>query len=191
MLTVGENTWTKGDMIRVQDEEGVFRFHDHVTNSKGEDWVDCYGPCVNEKGIWKNNGEYHAFNTDRILPINAKVTIKGKVRAVPKSKEAQTCLCGCGGQTKGGRFVPGHDARLKGRIVTQWREAKTTAEKDKARKALVAINPDWEKYLVERKAPTPKPKAEKPAKAAAKTTKAPAKAAGSTKKAAKKAPAKV
>jgi hypothetical protein len=28
------------------------------------------------------------------------------------------CLCGCEGQTKGGRFLPGHDAKLKSTLVT-------------------------------------------------------------------------
>lgn len=34
------------------------------------------------------------------------------------------CLCECGGETKGGRFVPGHDARLYGRIIRylDWQE---------------------------------------------------------------------
>jgi hypothetical protein len=27
------------------------------------------------------------------------------------------CLCGCGGRTKGGRFLPGHDAKLKKVLV--------------------------------------------------------------------------
>jgi hypothetical protein len=27
------------------------------------------------------------------------------------------CLCGCGGHTKGGRFLPGHDARLRGKLI--------------------------------------------------------------------------
>jgi len=30
-----------------------------------------------------------------------------------QTKEAPVCLCGCGATTKGGRFRPGHDARLK------------------------------------------------------------------------------
>lgn len=28
-----------------------------------------------------------------------------------EKKEPRQCLCGCGGMTKGGRFLPGHDAR--------------------------------------------------------------------------------
>jgi hypothetical protein len=34
----------------------------------------------------------------------------------PKAKDPRDCLCGCGMQTKGGRFIPGHDARFHGRI---------------------------------------------------------------------------
>jgi hypothetical protein len=29
-------------------------------------------------------------------------------------REPQSCGCGCGGMTKGGRFLPGHDARMHG-----------------------------------------------------------------------------
>ena len=27
------------------------------------------------------------------------------------------CLCGCGQRTKGGRFKPGHDAKLHGKLA--------------------------------------------------------------------------
>lgn len=37
-------------------------------------------------------------------------------KATPKAKEPRDCLCGCGGQTKGGRFIPGHDARFHSRV---------------------------------------------------------------------------
>ena len=30
-------------------------------------------------------------------------------------REPQACGCGCGGMTKGGRFLPGHDARMHGK----------------------------------------------------------------------------
>lgn len=31
-----------------------------------------------------------------------------------KSKPPQECACGCGEETRGGRFLPGHDSRLYG-----------------------------------------------------------------------------
>lgn len=34
-----------------------------------------------------------------------------------KPRPPQACACGCGGQTRGGRFLPGHDARLAGWAV--------------------------------------------------------------------------
>lgn len=176
-------TWKKGDPIRVLNEEGVFLFQAHVMNSAGEEWVDCFGPCRKEQGRWKNIGQARSFNVDRILAIDAKTTIKGRERKMPKSKEPQVCLCGCGEQTKGGRFIPGHDARLKGQIVKQWREAKTPADKAKAQKALVAINPEWEKYLVELK--VREPKATKAAKATKTAKAAKAGKATKTRKAAK------
>lgn len=39
-----------------------------------------------------------------------------KERKAAAVKEPQACLCGCGGLTKGGRFIPGHDARYHSRI---------------------------------------------------------------------------
>lgn len=37
-----------------------------------------------------------------------------KLKKARKPKPAQSCACGCTGQTRGGRFIPGHDMRLKG-----------------------------------------------------------------------------
>ena len=34
-----------------------------------------------------------------------------KAPSKAKGKTPQVCLCGCKGMTKGGRFIPGHDAR--------------------------------------------------------------------------------
>lgn len=34
------------------------------------------------------------------------------------------CLCGCGDMTGGGRFLPGHDAKLKGSLIRAVREAR-------------------------------------------------------------------
>lgn len=40
-----------------------------------------------------------------------------KLPAPPrKAKTPRACACGCGAQTKGGRFAPGHDARLLGLV---------------------------------------------------------------------------
>ena len=43
----------------------------------------------------------------------SKAKDKPKARSAPKVQPANQCLCGCGGTTKS-RFLPGHDARLKG-----------------------------------------------------------------------------
>lgn len=28
-----------------------------------------------------------------------------------------SCMCGCGKKTKGGKFLPGHDAKLRGKLI--------------------------------------------------------------------------
>ena len=40
-----------------------------------------------------------------------------------EGRQPRPCLCSCGGTTRGGRFLPGHDARLHG-------ELKRNLEKD-------------------------------------------------------------
>jgi hypothetical protein len=50
------------------------------------------------------------------------------------------CLCGCGGRTKGGRFLPGHDAKLKKALV-----AGARAGKKRARNKLEKLG--WLKFL--------------------------------------------
>jgi hypothetical protein len=43
-------------------------------------------------------------------------TLPALPRLPRATKSAKSCACGCGGSTRGGRFVPGHDARLHGII---------------------------------------------------------------------------
>lgn len=56
-----------------------------------------------------------------------------RVRREPPTP--QRCHCGCGGVTKGGRFVAGHDAKLKGMLV---RAARRTPPVDGGRPATKA-----------------------------------------------------
>ncbi len=53
---------------------------------------------------------------------------------------APICLCGCEGQTKGGRFLPGHDAKLKKALV-----AGARAGKKRAANKLEKLG--WSKFL--------------------------------------------
>lgn len=81
------------------------------------------------------------------------------VRPTRTRREAPTpqrCHCGCAGMTKGGRFVAGHDARLKGVLVRAARQTKpdtgkaaTKAEAIKAMAELIAR--DWPRKHVDAK----------------------------------------
>lgn len=42
---------------------------------------------------------------------------RAKAKAEKVAKVARACECGCGGMTKGGAFLPGHDARLLSGLV--------------------------------------------------------------------------
>lgn len=59
-----------------------------------------------------------APNVDAATP-KATTTKSGlpKLPRLPRARKAKPpkpCECGCGGMTMGGRFIPGHDSRLKG-----------------------------------------------------------------------------
>ena len=70
---------------------------------------------------------------------------KEKPVAVSK-RSPKACDCGCGDQTKGGRFLPGHDARLKGRLLTQLREG-NARDRTQAEKRL--RDNGWDKFIPE------------------------------------------
>jgi hypothetical protein len=50
------------------------------------------------------------------------------------------CECGCGGSTKGGRFLPGHDSKLKKQLIGQ-----ALSEKKRARNRLEKLG--WGNFL--------------------------------------------
>lgn len=61
-----------------------------------------------------------------------------------KPKPAQDCSCGCGGQTRGGRFIPGHDSRLKGWLLRVERKVVTLdqipeGEREAVKRHLAAV----------------------------------------------------
>ena len=67
---------------------------------------------------------------------------KKSVKKAPKVKALRPCLCGCKGKTAS-RFVPGHDARLKGVLQKAYRSDKGL---NATQKALVA-ELEWERFM--------------------------------------------
>ena len=46
-----------------------------------------------------------------------------KANKTPKKDRARDCACGCGNQTKGGRWMPGHDAKCASTLLEAGRDA--------------------------------------------------------------------
>lgn len=44
------------------------------------------------------------------------------------------CECQCGGQTKGGKFIPGHDMKLKGTLKRAWAAGDQSAYEELSRR---------------------------------------------------------
>lgn len=55
-----------------------------------------------------------------------------RLKRTRKPKAPKVCACGCGNMTKGGRFVPGHDARLHGWALRVERKVCTLEDVAKA-----------------------------------------------------------
>jgi hypothetical protein len=69
----------------------------------------------------------------------AKIENEKAEKAATRTAAAKTgtCVCGCEGETKGGKFLPGHDARFVSTLVGTVADAKFTAKAEQsARKAL-------------------------------------------------------
>lgn len=49
-------------------------------------------------------------------------------------KAPRDCECGCGGMTRGGRFIPGHDAKLKSVLLRRAADGDTAARDDLRRR---------------------------------------------------------
>lgn len=54
--------------------------------------------------------------TENITDNNGDEKAPAKVR-VSKPKQGRSCECGCGGTTGGGKWMPGHDAKYKSRLI--------------------------------------------------------------------------
>lgn len=83
----------------------------------------------------------------KAAPKTAKVSLKaqmnGKATKKPiQPKEGQPCLCGCDGTTAGGKFLPGHDAKLKGIFQQSHRNGGLDAGQQKLVGEL-----GWERFL--------------------------------------------
>lgn len=50
-------------------------------------------------------------------PVKVALPKLPKMKRVRKPKTPKPCSCGCGHSTRGGRFIPGHDSRLKGWLL--------------------------------------------------------------------------
>lgn len=76
---------------------------------------------------------------DVAADLNPDRNKKPRKPRAPRSIEG-ICVCGCAGKTRGGRFLPGHDAKLKSTLKKQIKNGD-----DGARMRMIALG--WEKYL--------------------------------------------
>lgn len=83
----------------------------------GNDWVACAGD-THVNGNVESRLERLEAMIDRVREQEGGEVARG----TGVVKAPRPCMCGCGEITKGGRFLPGHDARLKSQLLTEARE---------------------------------------------------------------------
>lgn len=54
---------------------------------------------------------------DAAPSLLAPSAVSGKKRRAAPKRAPRLCLCGCGGMTKGGLFLMGHDAKMKSKLI--------------------------------------------------------------------------
>jgi hypothetical protein len=55
-----------------------------------------------------------------------------EARKTPREgRTPRRCMCSCGGMTKGGAFLPGHDARLRAELVAQIKKGDVLLRSDR------------------------------------------------------------
>lgn len=85
-----------------------------------------------ERATWKATTERDRIEERRAMAKTEKTETKSRKKA--PAKQPKDCACECGGQTKGGEFLPGHDSKLKSRLQSEYREASTKAQRTKIAK---------------------------------------------------------
>lgn len=125
-LLLGREDWTRQGVIWCSSSEhgGNGRFYRLSEVSEG--WFDPSAPRVKPapaKPVEQVKENEMAKATD--TPNRSRTSTRQKAepekpaprtrRAMPSkaalARAPKPCLCGCGGMTKGGRFLPGHDAK--------------------------------------------------------------------------------
>jgi hypothetical protein len=64
-------------------------------------------------------------------------------KTLREGRTPRHCMCSCGGTTKGGRFLPGHDTKLRSELVAQIKKGDVLLRSER-------ITPEQRRYAVER-----------------------------------------
>ena len=119
-LLVERDEWTKRGVAWCPDsaEGGNGRFYRTTEVQEGW-WSDKDKPDIPDRSHAEYLEERAAARSAAFEENRRKYMAQDKPKRERKAaatKTPQDCMCGCGGQTKGGRFIPGHDARFHSRV---------------------------------------------------------------------------
>lgn len=125
-----------------QDCPEVFRGH-------GGSWISCSHPVHLEEPeqyrrrrlIDKVIPTLVAKTERTVVSDSNEVTPTEEKKGPRRSRTPRECTCGCGEMTRGGKFRPGHDARLHSSLVATVSDVETRLEtRQDALRKLEALN---------------------------------------------------
>lgn len=130
-LLVSRDEWTTQGVIWCphEDHGGNGRFY--RTNEVEDGWFSPDSTTKTPEQIARaEHSAEIAAKRKEIEMTKASPTQKAAPKP-RKAKEPRECTCGCGGMTKGGRFLPGHDAKYHSALKKA--EAGAAPEKSEAK----------------------------------------------------------
>lgn len=104
--------------------------HWHGFNRAGQQQRYCTMQCC---------PDHRTVSEDEAERIAAEIR-EEREEVKKEQAEGPECMCDCGDRTAGGRFLPGHDSKLKSRLAKQ-----AKGGDDAARDRMIELG--WEKYL--------------------------------------------
>jgi hypothetical protein len=103
----GERLWCPSN-----GHGGNGRFFDPTETQEGLENVAGAGLTAAQEAALAEVGTEAAPAPARPRTAKGEAT---ETKRAPRSRDPRQCECGCEGMTKGGRFLPGHDAKMHAR----------------------------------------------------------------------------
>lgn len=139
IVTAPSSTWYLA--LVAAGQQGLGRFRSNTARAIAKKYPEISDPAGSDQLVTieiKNDAAYHmrglqdavgfAMNSVEYTEELQEAASPRRVRSrTSKNRTPRECECGCGGMTGGGRFIPGHDSKMKSRLLGEYDEGSAEA----------------------------------------------------------------